>query len=224
MTSKRVRIAVIVLAVLVVAGIIYLPGLYRQVAGLERMPVSEEAERRAVLHPPVSTATDVTEKTRMYWASTTTPGALEETDVEMKLSADPVERGRQLLTALIDGPADPSLRTLPPGASLLEFYMLPGGVAVADFSSELATELPSGIESEQLAVESIADTLAANIPNLRRLKILIDGQEAQTLAGHIDLTAYFVLHSLASGVAPEAQSGVASPTLTGPPSDGKLNR
>jgi Sporulation and spore germination len=222
--SKRLRIVVIALAVLVMAGIIYLPGLYRQVVGLRRIPTSEEVERRAVLQPSVATPSDVMEKARMYWASPTIAGSLQETDLEMKLSADPVERGKQVLTALINGPTDPKLRTLPPGASLLEFYLLPGGIAVADFSSELATQLPSGIESEEMAVESIADTLAANIPNLQRLKILIDGQEAETLAGHIDLTGYFVLQPPATASSPAGSIDSTAPALTEHPGNGKLNR
>jgi hypothetical protein len=222
--SRRKTIAIVVLAALVVAGAIYLPELYRRVVGLRRIPASEEAERRAMVEPPVSTPTDKPEEARMYWASTTTPGTVDETDVEMKLSADPVERGKQLLTALVAGPSEPAKRTLPAGTSLLEFYLLPEGTAVADFSSALSTQLPSGIQSEQMAVESIADTLAANIPNLRRLKILIDGQEAKTLAGHIDLTGYFLLH--APMPAPAAPNGAnpAPAALTAPATTGKLKR
>ena len=222
--SRRRKIAIAVLAALVVAGAIYLPGLYRRVVGLKRIPVSEEAERHAVVEPPVSTPTDQPMMARMFWASTTTPGTLDETDVVLKLSADPVERGKQLLTALIAGPPDPGKRTLPPGTSLLEFYLLPEGVAVADFSSALSTEMPSGIQSEQLAVESIDETLAANIPNLRKLKILIDGQEAKTLAGHIDLTGYFLLRPPATH--PPATHGADSAPrgLTAPAATGKLNR
>jgi hypothetical protein len=40
-------------------------------------------------------------------------------------------------------------------------------------------------------VDSIARTLEANIPQAQRLKILIHGQEADTLAGHLDLTQTF---------------------------------
>ena len=159
----------------------------------------------------------------MYWASVTAPGTVDESDVELKLSADPVERGKQLLIALIAGPADPAKRTLPSGTALIEFYLLPEGTAVADFSSALSTNMPSGIQSEQMAVESIGDTLAANIPNLRRLKILIDGQEAKTLAGHIDLTGYFLLHAPAPAVS-STGADPASATLTAPAGTGKLKR
>ena len=51
-----------------------------------------------------------------------------------------------------------------------------------------------GFESEQLAVDSIARTLEANLPAAHRLKILIHGQEVETLAGHADLTGLFDLN------------------------------
>jgi len=42
-------------------------------------------------------------------------------------------------------------------------------------------------------VNSIARTLEANVPQVQRLKILIHGQEVETLAGHLDLTGTFVV-------------------------------
>ena len=85
-------------------------------------------------------------------------------------------------------------------AALLEFYLLPDGTGIADFSEALATATPSGIASEQLAIESIARTLEANVPQVKRLKILIHGQEVETLAGHLDLTGTFALSpALAQG-------------------------
>lgn len=191
--SRRKAVALAALAVLVISGSLYLPALYRRVVGLRRLPLSEQAERRAALEPPISTPTDVPSHAELFWASPSAPGTVVANEVELQLSADPVERAKQLLAALVAGPANPAQRTLPPDAALEEFYLLPEGTAVADFSSELSTEMPSGIQSEEMALESIADTLAANIPGLHRLKILIGGQEAETLAGHIDLTGYFLL-------------------------------
>jgi len=46
-------------------------------------------------------------------------------------------------------------------AVLLAFYLLPDGTGIADFSEALATSVPSGIASEQMAVDSIARTLEA---------------------------------------------------------------
>jgi hypothetical protein len=99
------------------------------------------------------------------------------------------------LNTLLAGPVDAELRTLPPDALLLAFYLLPDGTAIADFSEALATSIPSGIVSEQLAVNSITRTLEANVPQVQRLKILIHGQEVETLAGHLDLAEAFVVNT-----------------------------
>ena len=113
--------------------------------------------------------------------------------MQLSLSTEPVQRAKQLIAALIAGPTGPGQRTLPTDTILLQFYLLPDGTAVADFSEALSGSMPSGILSEQLAVDSIARTLEANLSAARRLKILIRGQEVETLAGHLDLTGFFPL-------------------------------
>src|SRR5206468_8478643 len=118
-------------------------------------------------------------------------------------------RSKQVLNTLLAGPVDAELRTLPPDASLLAFYLLPDGTAIADFSEALATSIPSGIVSEQLAVNSITRTLEANVPQVQRLKILIHGQEVEPLAGHLDLTGTFVVSSKPASPAPA--SGALTP-------------
>jgi hypothetical protein len=135
----------------------------------------------------------------------------------LQLASDSTVRSKQALQALIANAPSPAQQTLPADANLLAFYLLPDGTAIADFSDALSSETPSGILSESLAVNSIALTLEANVPSLRRLKILIHGQEAETLAGHVDLTGYFDLHSVAPA-APPAPSAAAIPA---PPSAAK---
>jgi hypothetical protein len=115
---------------------------------------------------------------------------------------------------------------LPADTTLLEFYLLTDGTAVADFSDTLATATPSGILSEQMAVDSITRTLAANVEPIRRLKILIHGQDIETLAGHLDLTGFFPVRAEVPPTAPaQPASTGAKPTVTGltpTPVPGKL--
>jgi len=134
-------------------------------------------------------------KSKLFWASDTIDSMLVPVTVELPLSNDPVLRSKQVLNTLLAGPVDAELRTLPPDALLLAFYLLPDGTAIADFSEALATSIPSGIASEQLAVNSITRTLEANVPQVQRLKILIHGQEVETLAGHLDLTGTFLVNT-----------------------------
>jgi hypothetical protein len=133
--------------------------------------------------------------------------------VDLPLSADPATRGRQVIDTLIAKAPGPQQRTLPADAALLGFYILPDGTAVADFSDALASETPSGIESEQMAIDSIAHTLENNVPAVHRLKILIHGQEVETLAGHADLTGFFDLNPSAPAVVPAATFSSGSPVV-----------
>jgi len=228
--SRRLRIVEVGLVAAVVAGAFYFPALRRRVLHLERLDRTEQQARREIIQPPIATPTDVKIKAKLFWNSTTAPWTLEPVEVELPLSADPVLRSRQLLAALINNVPSEEQRTLPPETTLLEFYLLPDGTAIADFSDALTTDTPSGIQTEELAVDSLARTLAANVESIRRLKILIHGSDAETLAGHVDLTGFFPVRTAAqtpaaapAGAPPTAPPGKApSGGLTPPAAPGKL--
>ena len=191
---RGLKIVLVVLAVAVVAGLISLQPLRRRIHRLGESRSADEQARHAVLAPPISTPTDVTVKAQIFWAA----GAdnVAPVEVDLALSADPVERSRQLLQALISNPPTEEQRTLPVETTLSAFYLASDGTAIADFSDTIASGLPSGILSEEMAVNSITRTLESNVPGLRRLKILIHGQEVDTLAGNVDLTGFFDLNSV----------------------------
>ena len=193
--SRGLKTTIAILAVMVVFGLITLPSLRQAIQRISGSPRTEEQARREVMQIPISTPTDVKVKAQMYWLSATSQVSLEPSTIELPLSADPVERSKQLLIALIADAPTPNQRTLPADAILLAFYLQPDGTAVADFSDALSAETPSGILSEQLVVDSIAQTLGANVNVIRQLKILIHGQEAETLAGHLDLSGLFPVSS-----------------------------
>ena len=229
--SGWTKIAIAALVVAVVAGAIYFSGLRERVLRLARLERPEEQVRREVLQPPIATPTDVKVKAKIFWASPTDPTRLEPAEVELALSADPVQRSKQLINALIANAPAPAQRTLPADATLIEFYLLSDGTGIADFSDTLATATPSGILNEELAVESIMRTLAASqsgVEGARRLKILIRGQETETLAGHLDLTGFFPVQPEAALPAPTvpARRGGKAPAggLTLPATPGKLSR
>jgi Sporulation and spore germination len=209
--SRGLKTTIVILAAMVALGLLTLPGLRRAVVRLRSTPRTEEQARREVMQEPISTPTDVEVRAQMFWLSGSSPTSLEPTSIQLPLSADPVERSKQLLNALIVRAPAPEKRTLPAEASLLAFYIQPDGTAIADFSDEIASGMPSGILSEQLAVQSIAQTLGANVTGIRLLKILVHGQEAETLAGHMDLYGLFLVPSLApaGGPAPVAPSAPA---------------
>jgi spore germination protein GerM len=198
------------LVIAVVIGALYLPGLWRGARGTPAQ--SDEDARRAIAQQAIASPSDVKQKVNLFWASMASPGTLEAQQVEIPLSNENVQRCKQLIVALAQLAPSPAQRTLPADTELLDFYLLPDGTAIADFTDSLSTGTPSGILSEQLAVNSITQTLAASVPRVLRLKILLHGQEADTLAGHLDLTGFFPVGSSApAGGAPTMPTPPATP-------------
>jgi hypothetical protein len=203
---RTTKIAIGALVVAVLIGLVVFRSLHRRMQRLAALQSVDEQARHEVLAPKISTPTDVTVKAKIFWAAGS--DKIAPVEVQLPLSADPVERSRQLLNELTANPPTPGQRTVPSDAVLLGFYILPDGTAIADFSDALSSEMPSGILSEELAVNSIARTLESNVPVLHRLKILIHGQEVDTLAGNVDLTGFFDLNPPS---APSATPAVKSP-------------
>ena len=214
--SRAWKIVAAILVVFVIFALMSMPAMIRSVLGLRRAGATDEQSRRSIIQSPISTPTDTRVTAQLFWASPTVPGTLEPSQVQLPLSADPVQRAKQLIAALITQVPTPEQSTLPADATLLQFYLLPNGTAVADFSDALGTETPSGILSEQMTVDSIVRTLGANVIEVHQLKILIHGQETDTLAGHVDLTGFFPVTAPDSTGSADSTAGTTSPT-TAPP-------
>jgi hypothetical protein len=194
-------IGALVIAVLVAA--IYFPVLKRRLSKSAQVPEKSAEEARRELAQPSSTgAGEPIVKAKLFWSSGAEDGSLTPVRVDLPLPKDPVLRAKQVLNTLLAGPTNFDLRTVPPDAVLLAFYLLPDGTGIADFSEALSISTPSGVQSEQMAVDSITQTLGANVPQVRWLKILIHGQGVETLAGHIDLTRTLLVNANAVPVAP----------------------
>ena len=218
--TRNLRFAAAILGVAVLIAFASLHGMHQRIRRLSEAPASEEQARREVLAPPISTPTDVKEQAKIFWAAG--EDKIAPVQVELPLSADPAQRSKQVLEELISSPPTPEQRTLPADATILGFYILPDGTAIVDFSDALVTEIPSGISSETMAIDSIARTLDTNVPSLHRLKILIHGQEVDTLAGHVDLTGFFDLNPAAPQTPAPPEHKVVPPA-SNPNSPGASN-
>ncbi len=216
-TNPRWRAYLIgMLAIAVFVAALYVPVLRRRLHQAKEVPaVSEEQARRELTQPSATNPNGPVTKARLYWSAGARDGSLMPVNVDLPLAMDPAARAKQVLNTLLAGPIDAELRTLPPDAVLLAFYMLPDGTAIADFSEAMATSTPSGIQREQMAVDSISKTLEANVPQVKWLKILIHGQEVDTLAGHLDLTRTFLVNAKAT---PMSQTGAPVQRSQGMPS------
>ena len=86
------------------------------------------------------------------------------------------------------GNAPPPLKSpFPEGTVLRAVYLSPDGDAFIDFNREITRGHGGGSLDELFTVYALVNALTTNLPGISAVQILIDGQEVDTLAGHIDL-------------------------------------
>ena len=129
---------------------------------------------------------DEQQPVHLYFDDAAKPFLVGETRL-MTPSRDAQTFGRQVVTELINGPADEHLATIPEGTRLRTFFVLGDGTAVVDFSAHLRDEQSGSCRQEQLTLFSVVNSLVLNIPEIDRVKILVEGAETKTLKGHLPL-------------------------------------
>lgn len=149
------------------------------------------AELPANTQPVAPPASGPTEQVTLYVAYDDA-GMLRPTAVRIPLPAGRQERAEELLQALVDLYLDKSSpHVLGPGSEIRGVYLVDPGLAVIDLNAAFANGHRSGVLVEELTMASLVGSLAANIPGINRIKILVDGKERDTLAGHVDLTNFY---------------------------------
>lgn len=90
---------------------------------------------------------------------------------------------------LMKGPARPPLGRLFPADTVVRgTYLLPGGTAIVDLGGATLTQgWGTGSHDELMSVYSLVQSLTANFPEARRVRILVNGTPAETLAGHVSV-------------------------------------
>lgn len=105
----------------------------------------------------------------------------------LKSQQRPEFLAKSIVEALIRGPQQGLVRTLPEETAVRAVYLIPQGICYVDLTPGVAENHPGGIKSELLSIYSIVNSLVLNMPEIEAVKILINGDDSMTLAGHIDL-------------------------------------
>jgi len=108
------------------------------------------------------------------------------------LTGSVTDQARQTVQALIEGPESHLIPTIPAGTELREIYLGAGGIAYVDFSQAFVNRHPGGSSAEIGTVFSLVDTLTYNFPEIRKVRILVEGEERATLREHLDLSRAYV--------------------------------
>ena len=154
--------------------------------------IAHEPEAASSLSRPVAPpALGPTEQVILYVAYDD-PGLVLPQASLIPLPGGRQQRAEELLRALMDVYIGKTTQhPLGPGADIRNVYLVDPGLAVIDLNSAFAAGHRSGILVEELTVVSLVETLTANIPGITRVKILVNGKEQDTLAGHADLSRVY---------------------------------
>jgi hypothetical protein len=188
----------LVIAIAILLAITFGMGFYvlRMRARVDRTDVS--AANTQPVAPPVSGSS---EQVTLYVAYDDA-GVLRPKAVRITLPTGRQERAAEILRALLTLYLDKfSPHPLGPGSDIRDVYLVDPGLAVIDLNAAFADNHRSGVLVEELSVVSLVQTLSANIPGITRVKILVDGNERETLAGHADLSNFFDVPAVTQVVA-----------------------
>jgi germination protein M len=94
---------------------------------------------------------------------------------------------RQAVIELIKGPESSDLYpAIPQGTKINEVYIA-DDIVYIDLSKEIFENHPGGSSGELMTVYSIVNTLT-EIPPIKGVQILVEGNEMESLVGHIDIS------------------------------------
>lgn len=134
-------------------------------------------------------------------------GTLRPESAQISMPSGRQQRAEELLRALLSIYLDKSSpHVIAPGAEIRSVFLVDPGVAVIDLNSAFADKHRSGVLVEELTVASLIHTVSANTQGLLKVKILVDGKERDTLAGHADLSSYYdvsAVNQLATELQPQ---------------------
>jgi len=185
MAKKHIslKVAIAISAIIISGGIGYL--LFIHLSGRLPSDIRKIPIRRGGSPPVEDGQQTQTLAVYLYFAEEKGSFLLAEKRMLLQ-NEDPAEMGRAIIEDLIRGPQGKLVRTIPEGTTLNAIYVSHDGTAFVDFSDALRENHPGGSQTELLTVYSIVNSLALNIPQVTSVKILIEGRETMTIAGHID--------------------------------------
>lgn len=183
MIPRNVQITLVLLLFAVFCSGIYILHLHSRTAENLR----RAADNRPVA-APVAGANAIIKLTVAYDED----GVFRTRELSTVLSRDPNARAKDILDALVAYYVDkPSPHALGDGSIVNNVFFVKDKLAVVDLNRSVAEGHRSGIMVEDFTVISLIDTLFANFPQLEEVKILVDGKERETLAGHVDLKSIY---------------------------------
>ncbi len=187
--TRRLLVMFAVLVLIALGLGVYAWHLKRKVARDAQLAAQQQLEMAPAGNGPPTAVT-------LYVASDS-DATLRKSQVSIVLPPERSERARAVLRALFGAYLQPaSPHPIGAGADVRDVYLLGDDTAVVDTNSAFADAHPSGVLAEELTVASIVATLNEDDNKIQRVKILVNGHERETLAGHADLQRFYLASNI----------------------------
>ena len=101
---------------------------------------------------------------------------------------DSTDKYTAAVETLLNEPGEDNLTKIFPNNAAIRSVKVADGLAVVDLDGSFLKNFVGGSTGEEFLIGSVVDTLT-NFPEVKQVKFLVDGQEVETLSGHMDLSA-----------------------------------
>jgi hypothetical protein len=106
-------------------------------------------------------------------------------------SEDPARFAADIVRALLDNLLSARTQAVSEKSPLNAVYVGGDGTAYVDLAENIFEAQGMGCQTELLTVYAMVNSLILNMSKIERVKFLVGGKEAATLAGHIDLHRFY---------------------------------
>lgn len=183
MIPRNVQITLALLLVAILGSGIYILRLHRR--------TEENLRRASDAHPVGPPIAGLAEKVKLTVAYDD-DAVFRSRETTATLPSEPGARAKEILETLITAYVNkPSPHPLAEGSAVNSVFLVNQKLAVVDLNQALADGHRSGIMVEDFTLMSLIDTLTTNLPQVEQVKILVEGKERETLAGHADLKSTY---------------------------------
>ena len=101
-------------------------------------------------------------------------------------------QAKEIIKALLDGSKEKHVNTFPVGVVLIDVKIDEDGIAYVNFSKSLTKLHPGGSSAEMASINSLTNSLTQNVPEIKKVKILVEGKELTSIKGHISTSKAFL--------------------------------
>ena len=177
-------------SLLIAGGAIVLAlGLWAVIAGLPRwLAAPANGGGTAATPPPAATTEARKIQATLYYVSPDGTALVAATR-EVPYGSTPSEQARHIVEAQVAPPPDGQQSAIPAGTTVRAVFLTNTHEAYVDLGGSIISGQSGGSLDEALAVYALVNAVAVNLPQVTAVQILVNGEEVDTLAGHLDLRA-----------------------------------